>query len=282
MDHTIRSAKLRGLETAWIERGENNPTILMMLHGYPDNAHSWDLQIAEFEKDFHVVAPFSRGARPSEKSAQLSRYGHTALALDQLQILQNIDPKQGKKVILLGHDLGGTQAWHLATYLGKRLEKMIIINSLHARQWIKRIDNPRQVARSWYIGAAMVPYLPEKLISRFPSQMLAFAHRTGGLEVPKRPKLATVLGSLVHPVNQYRAYIRDIPKTLRDRPQRIRQPVLILWSDQDSALVTPTQQEMSDYTYDCTIRILEGHHWLQREHPETVNTLIREFIASDK
>ncbi len=277
---SMRVSEIRGLRTAWLEGGAVGQPILLFLHGYPDTADSWQLQMQYFQQHYHVVAPYSRGVKPSEKAADVQRYGHNALVLDQLQILRQVDPSQSKPIFIVGHDLGAVQAWELSAFLGKRLAGLVVINGLHIQQMIQRLRQPRQHLKSWYIYTFAMPKLSDKLLRRYPGKFLAQAHRLGGLPIAQRPPLKDVLGGVVNPINQYRAYIRDLPRTLTRQPRLLRRPVLVLWGDRDRFLLTPTTEEMDMVAAHYQVRIFAGNHWLHREQPVMMNQLMHESFRA--
>lgn len=277
---TIRSAVLRGLKTAWIAEGPEDGPILFFLHGYPDTAYAWSHQISYFQSNFRVIAPFARGAQPSEGAKELNRYSFDAGTLDHLSILKIEDPQGQRPVILVGHDLGGAQAWHLAGLLGPRLKAMVIINSLALSQMIKRFrSQPSQWLRSWYILPFLVPPLADPLLRRFPRKLLQVAHSRGGLPAEHRPRLGNALPGVVNPVRHYRAFLKSSVEAATVPPIKLRAPVLVLWGQEEPFLNRLQQSELSSLADNAIIRVLRGGHWLHREHSDAVNRLIEEFIC---
>ena len=58
-----------GIEFAFLEEGSG--PLLLLLHGYPDNAWTWERQMAPFAgAGYWVVAPFLRGYPPTEIPAR--------------------------------------------------------------------------------------------------------------------------------------------------------------------------------------------------------------------
>ena len=56
-------------------------------------------------------------------------------------------------------------------------------------------------------------------------------------------------------------------------------PTLVLWGEQDTALLTGNLDGLARWVPDLTIRrIPDGTHWLVHEQPALVNRLIRDFI----
>jgi pimeloyl-ACP methyl ester carboxylesterase len=273
-----RSAKIRGLETAWLEGGNLQGPTLLFLHGFPDTPESWSSQFSHFLDRYHVIAPYSRGTFPSEKSHEIRRYGNASVALDILQLVREAAPN--RKIILVGHDLGAAQAWYIAPMLGDQFAGMIIINGMSVQQMAQRLGRIEQQLKSWYIYLFQLPRLPEILLQRFPGRMIRFAHRKAHLRPDLRPRISNTVRGLVHPVNQYRAHVRSLPFELNDRMPIIQKPVLIIWGESDPFLIIPSKNEIAAYARNAQIRILPGSHWIHREKPDQVNQLIEEFVES--
>jgi pimeloyl-ACP methyl ester carboxylesterase len=59
----------------------------------------------------------------------------------------------------------------------------------------------------------------------------------------------------------------------------VKVPTLVIWGEQDQALLTGNLDGLAEYSEDLTVkRIPDGTHWVVHEQPELVNSLIREFI----
>jgi pimeloyl-ACP methyl ester carboxylesterase len=271
-----RSMRIRGLETAWLEGGNPDGLCLVFLHGFPDTPESWSSQFPHFLEKFHIIAPYSRGTYPSERATEVRRYGNEAVALDVLQLLNEVAPN--KKVILVGHDLGAAQAWYIAPLLSSQLAGMVIINGMSVQQMMDRLGRWEQHLRSWYIYAFQIPRVPEIILRRFPGRLINMAHRKARLRPDLRPRISQTVRGLVNPINQYRAHVRAIPQIAGDRMPIIQQPVLVLWGENDPFLLTPRRSEIAPYARRVTIRILPGNHWLHREKAEQVNQIIEEFV----
>lgn len=286
MDVVTKRIEVRGLTSAWLEAGPDEATdatpIVVLLHGFPDTAASWNYQIDALKVDATVVAPFLRGGGPSEKAPGLGRYSPDSIGLDTLEILNVVDPTGKRPVLAVGHDLGVMHAWRLAELLQKRLIGLVAINGLTINQMVRRAKSPRQLLRSWYMFLMQVPLLPEALAKAVPLPLLKFAHGLGGLAPEFRPDAAELRGAMVGPLNQYRAFLRDIPKNLRRAGKRLSCPVLVLWGADDTFLMAPTTDEIERDASRVTIRILKGNHWLHREQAARVNLLIQEFLVAQR
>jgi pimeloyl-ACP methyl ester carboxylesterase len=279
----VRRARLRGLETAWREAGPENAPVLLCLHGYPDSPAVWEAQEQAFADRYRVVAPYARGASPSEPADDLGRYGRDAVALDCLGILEQVDPTGTREVVLMAHDLGVVQACHLAPLLGARLRAVILFNGLSLPMMVRRLRRPGQVLRSWYIWAILAPgRVVDRLTSRFPRTALHLVRRLADAPPASDEEKAAAPAALTAPLAQYRALARELWRASRERAPRVTAPVLVLWGTHDPFLLPPTENEWATFGSDVTIRFLEGGHWLFKEKPVAVNAICREFLDSPR
>jgi pimeloyl-ACP methyl ester carboxylesterase len=270
-----KSKTIRRLETTWLEAGERGKPILFFCHGFPDDAGTWSHQMDFFSNDFHVVAPFVRGCEGSEKAENMRRYGRDAVVLDHLDILAEVSEGH-EPVICIGHDLGVVHAMTLARRLGDRLGGVVVINGLELEMFARRLRDPGQVLKSWYIGFMQIPFLPEALATIAPhtSQWLVRALAGG------EPCHSVSVGfdrRTLGPLNQYRAFAREA-LTGRDLQPRIKAPVLVLWGRDDGVLVAPTQAEWDRIAFNSTIRIIPGGHWLHRDQAKQSTAFMDGFI----
>ena len=61
----------------------------------------------------------------------------------------------------------------------------------------------------------------------------------------------------------------------------VRVPTLVIWGEQDQALLLGNLDGLDNYVNDLTIkRIPDGTHWVIHEQPDRVNNIIREYIGS--
>ncbi len=280
MNGTIKKREFRNLKTSWFEAGDSSLPILLLLHGYPDSPDAWSFQVDFFSDRYQVICPFVRGALPSARGEDISRYSPDSIALDFLQILETIDPEHKRKIICIGHDFGAAHAWSLAQLLGKRLDKLVIINGLSLPQMLRRWKRPKQFLKSWYIYPMMLPYLPEFISSNFSKPLLELAYDLGGLPEELRPDPLNPERHIVEPINQYRSFVYEAVKGCGREIKKINCPTLVIWGKKDAFLLPPTIDELEPFTSDLTVRILDGNHWIHREQSREVNHLIEKFIEN--
>ena len=98
-------------------------------------------------------------------------------------------------------------------------------------------------------------------------------------------------GALTGGLNYYRASPLYPPvspedvakiKSILNLPREmlaVKVPTLVIWGEQDRALLTGNLDGLEEYTEDLTVeRIADGSHWVSHEQPDRVNGLIRDFL----
>jgi pimeloyl-ACP methyl ester carboxylesterase len=275
MTSNRRSRIIRGLKTGWLESGSSDKPILLLLHGYPDGPAIWDRQDTYFNDRFQVIRPETRGVLDSERATRLSRMSTEALAFDILEILKAVDPSAQRPVFCAGHDMGAAVAWTLAPLLGTRLKGLIAVNGLSTTQMLRRLFRPSQIKKSWYMFLMQTPVLPEVITTLVPSLVQRFAYAIGDLAPQDRPEIQAQ--DCKYPLNQYRAFVRELPKLLLNPAPKLTCPVMVLWGSDDAFVLPPTLDELEPYARKVEVRILKGNHWIFRSEAAKVNPLIDDF-----
>jgi pimeloyl-ACP methyl ester carboxylesterase len=138
------------VELAYLEWGPENGPLAVLLHGFPDSAHTWRLLGPELAAaGFHAVAPFLRGYAPSAVPAD-GRYQTAMLALDALALRDALGGDS--RSVLVGHDWGATATWIAAVHGGvdrwARVVAMAVPPGGAMAGAFMRYD---QLRRSWYM-----------------------------------------------------------------------------------------------------------------------------------
>jgi pimeloyl-ACP methyl ester carboxylesterase len=115
----IRSRQVpgvNGLEMHLLEAGDAKRPALLLLHGFPELAHSWrKVMVPLADAGYHVLAPDQRGygrttGWDGKYDGDLASYRFTNLVKDQKILLQNLGIETVEAVI--GHDFGSpVAAW---------------------------------------------------------------------------------------------------------------------------------------------------------------------------
>jgi pimeloyl-ACP methyl ester carboxylesterase len=121
----IRHVEANGLRFAYLEEGKG--PLVLLLHGFPDTARSWDhVRPKIAAKGYRVVSPWMRGYAPTaipDRDADLETLGRDALAL--------IEALGETSAIVVGHDWGGAAAYTAASLEPARIKKLFVIGIPH-------------------------------------------------------------------------------------------------------------------------------------------------------
>jgi pimeloyl-ACP methyl ester carboxylesterase len=139
-----------------------------------------------------------------------------------------------------------------------------------------------QLARSWYMVAWQVPWLPERVLSRRGGQALRDMLVHTGLDPATADRYAARTrepAGLRGPLNWYRA----MPFSLREPAGPARMPTMFVWGGQDRFVGRAAAERCGRYVSGPYRFVeLEGaSHWLPERSAETVTALLmRHFTAA--
>jgi len=292
-DFQSQYAEVNDIRLHYVSAGAGK--LIMFVHGFPEFWLEWEKQLAEFGKDYQAVAPDMRGYNLSSKPPEVQKYHVKDLIEDLRALAEHLGHE---KLIMVGHDWGGAVAWSAALRHPQLLEKLIIINSPHPAVFARELlNNPDQQKASQYMlmlrSAEAERILSENNFARLNDVLVQFGsqwemsekHRLKYIEAWSQP------GALTGSLNYYRASPLYPPTSQNDQEQiksilnlpkemlTVKVPTLVIWGEQDRALLTGNLDGLEEYIEDLTVkRIPGGTHWVIHEQTELVNTLIRDFI----
>ncbi len=292
---THNYADINGLKLHYAKAGNGAKTILF-LHGFPEFWYEWKHQLEEFSKDFTAVAYDQRGYNLSDKPANVEDYSVTNIVADIKAMFDKFGTSPDNKGYLVAHDWGGAVAWAFAIRFPEYLEKLIIINAPHPGVFARELQsNPAQQKASAYMNFFRTPEAEAVLSannfaalqkalfgSSTKPEVFTEEIRNAYIEAWSQP------GALTGGLNWYRA-AKAGPPTKEVTPEtnlaagfetlRVNVPTLVIWGEQDIALLTGCLDGLDAYVPDLKIiRLPQGSHWVVNEEPELVNQYIRDFI----
>ena len=269
--------------------------LILFLHGFPQFWYEWRDQLSEFASDHHVVAPDMRGYNLSSKPQFVDAYSIPAICEDVRKLIAHLGHD---RCTLVAHDWGGVIAWSFAGRHPELLDKLIVINCPHPAIMQRELrNNPAQQKASQYFslfrsesGADVLlgsdcAALKRMLIRKGKSEgYFNDADEAAYVEAWEQP------GALQAGLNYYRnlplspdpaeadgmseAFERAFPEL------EIQVPTLVIWGEQDPAMVIDNLDGLEDFVSDLKIeRLPEAAHWVPNECPEAVNQAIRSFLS---
>jgi epoxide hydrolase 4 len=279
--------KTRNLTFEVATHGEGDK-LALLLHGFPECAHSYRYQIPLFERlGYRVWAPNLRGYGKSDKPRGRRAYVMSALEQDVTDL---IDASGARSVVLVGHDWGGALAWSYATYGARPLERLVVMNCPHPVAFQRGLLSLEQLRRSWYMFFFQLPWLPERFMRRNDYRSIERGLRGWAVhpehfhddDIAVFRDNARQPGALTAMINYYRAMPLSMPEMSRRGLRKIRVPTLFIWGEQDQALRRELTHDTHRYVDDLTLRYVpDASHWVQQDAPEKVNALIEQWLVGD-
>jgi pimeloyl-ACP methyl ester carboxylesterase len=256
--------RLRGLEFAVRVEGDPAGEPVVLLHGFPQHAGAWDkVWPALVEAGHRVVLPDQRGYSPGARPPGRRAYSATELAADVLALLDELGLASAH---LVGHDWGGGVAWGLASANADRVRTLTAVSTPHP----KAMRTGSQAARSWYVGAFLVPAVPERVLLAARARFLRRLLRRSGLPAEAADGYADRMaepGALTAALNWYRALPYARPSI-----GPIDVPTLYVWGADDVALgpiaATRTARWVrGPYTF---VPLPDTGHWIPEAAPDAL------------
>ncbi|CAJ0579102.1 unnamed protein product, partial [Mesorhabditis spiculigera] len=283
--HYIQLATVR---LHYVQAGEDDKPLMVLIHGFPEFWYSWRYQLEHFQKDYRVVAIDQRGYHESDRPMGVAEYTTKILASDIEQLIKKLGYKNA---VVGGHDWGAMVAWHVALNHPQVVKKLIICNVPHPGVATHNMrTNWKQFLASWYIFFFQVPLFPEFLVSTEDYKMMEVMMRgkKGGLrlhpenfgpeEVEAWKYVFSQQGALTGPINYYRAALRYPSKTTLN--DIVKPPTLVVWGTDDPFLIKEGAEQSISCCQNGRVAYVEGaSHWVQQDDPVAVNRHIEEFLA---
>lgn len=262
-----------------LEFGNKNQEVIVLLHGFPANAQSWQLTAELLEKrGYHVLVPKQRGYSEQARPKYRHDYRLGALVEDLKSLLDSNDIKSAH---IVGHDWGGVVAWAFAAHHPERTLSLTAVSTPHPRALISSIFRSKQLFLSWYMLFFQLPWLPEFVVKKNIKRALI----ASGLSIETTVSYAEAMQDealLKGALNWYRA----LPFTLFEARKlgRIIPKTLFIYGERDAFLsktVASRTQRWVESGYKF-IHLPHATHWIPEEMPKRLADEITSFISKQK
>jgi len=118
-----RIAVAPGIELDVAEVGSPGDPVVVLLHGFPESAHSWRHQMEPLATaGYHVLAPNQRGYASSSAPGQIGEYRIDHLAGDVCGLLDDVG---AERAAIVGHDWGAMVAWNMGLLHPERCRAVV-------------------------------------------------------------------------------------------------------------------------------------------------------------
>jgi len=283
-----RYAEVNGVRLHYVEQGKG--PLILFLHGFPEFWYAWKDLLTDFGRDHHAVALDMRGYNLSAKPEPVDAYRVPVIVEDVRALAVNL---KAKKFVLVGHDWGGVIAWAFAAQHPEILERLVIINAPHPTVFARLLaSDPAQQKASSYFNLFTSPQAEQALSANNYAMMQQWFRSVFNEEDRKAYLTAwSQPGALTGGLNFYRAsQLRSpagAPPGQTAQPPaipalpRITTSTLVIWGENDPALLTGNLEGLDQYVKPLTIqRVPDAGHWIVHEKPALVIQYIRDFLKS--
>lgn len=263
-----------GLTFDVTDTGPLDGEVVVLLHGFPQMASSWDrLSPLLHDHGYRTIAPDQRGYSPRARPTGRGAYRLPLLVGDVVALLERI----GEPVHLVGHDWGAAIGWTVAAQRADLLRTWTSVSVPHPTAFLRSMTQSPQLLKSWYMIFFQLPAIPELVLRRFPG-VLHRALAATGMDRALRARVVEEMiegGALTGGINYYRGLPLSSPWTLG---QKVRVPTTHVWSPGDVALVRRGADLAKDFV-DAPYRleVLEdATHWIpDQDAPELAAIIVR-------
>jgi pimeloyl-ACP methyl ester carboxylesterase len=263
MADVVGFADANGLRFAYLEEGSG--PLVLMLHGFPDTAHTWDdLRPRMAAKGYRVVTPFMRGYHPTaipDRDPDLETLARDPLAL--------IEALGAPDAIVIGHDWGASAAYGAAGLGPDRVNKLFAIGIPHPaalKPTLKKLWGVRHFA------AYKLPGAPNRFARNDFAALPAICRRWSPTWDPDPAEFEPVRTCFSNPasLNAAFGYYRKLsPLPSASLKARITVPTVV-FAGLDDPVAEPADYRGAARMFlgEYVVEEMPGGHFMHREHPE--------------
>lgn len=293
--------------------------LVILMHGWPEQAHSWRHQVpALAAAGFRVAVPHMRGYGDSGKPPAAASYTLDTLADDMAAVAAELG---AARWVAVGHDWGAPCAWRCALRFPEQVAAVFGLSVPHSGPPpipFMEIVEKRYPGRFFYIryfqevGTAEAELagadLPAALRSIYWSASGAGVRAGAPRAVPRSARLlesfspapagepafmsdtelhayadAFRAGGWQGPLNWYRNFDRNAAEARAYGDNVIRQPAAFLAGEFEPVLMMLPGQLENQRALTADLRMERrpagAGHWIQQERPEETNAALLEFLG---
>lgn len=267
-------------EVAYTEKGKGKTTILFV-HGLSSNSDAWARNVEKLSDKYHCITIDLPGFGRTYKEAKTFTPTTFAQTIHTLLKVKKI-----KKVVLVGHSMGGQAAIKFSKMYPEMVDKLILIApagieefseaesstmKMFSTQAVFKATTDEQIEKNYLLNFYKMPQEAQQMIIDRKAIKLAEDFDLHTLAIEK-----SINGMLNDKV------IEDIPS--------ITIPTLVLFAENDmlipnkyfhpSLKIEDLANKAKELFSNAMVKIIpESGHFLQFEKPEVVNQEIDQFIS---
>ena len=265
----VHRVQVNNHQLAYYESGAGSDTMLLV-HGLGSNLSFWQYLIPYLASSAHIIAVDLPGYGLSSKedvSGSMQDFAEILIAfMDTLKL---------KRVVLVGHSMGGQIAMTLALDHPERVKRLVLLAPAgietftpQEAQQIKAIFTPEAIAHA----------TPEMIARNVALNFANYEPDRFGWIVEQRLALAQCPDFSAYARANARSVQGMLDEPVADRLSRLSLPTRVLWGDSDHLIPHPffhpawdRQEKTRELLPHAALRIIQGAgHLLYVEKPEEV------------
>jgi haloalkane dehalogenase len=273
-------------EMAYREAGSRDAPVALFLHGNPTSSYIWRKIIPLVAPVAHCIAPDLIGFGQSGKPDIAYRFEDHVRYLDAFIAASGIN-----SAYLVVQDWGSGLGFHLAARRPNFVRGLAFMEFIHpfptweefgrespAREIFRKFRTPGEGEKLILEGNAFVErILPSGMRHKLTDEEMAVYRAPFPTPVSRRPtwRFPNELPIAGEPADVYAAMERAHEALAASTYPKL------LFAAEPGALVAPAfAQELADKLKDCRfVKLGDGVHFLQEDHPETIGRSVAAFIA---
>jgi sigma-B regulation protein RsbQ len=251
-----------GVKIAYDVRGTGKPA-LVFIHCWSCNRDFWKNQLDVFAKDYRVVAIDLPGH--GESGANRESWSIAGLGADVKTVADNL---RLKRMILIGHSMGGPVALEAARLMPGRVLGIVAVDTLHDADF----EYPKDMAEGW-IAQAEVDFeatMDTTVPSMFPPNADPETIKWVVAQAVQTDRTAAI------------ALLRDFPNLdLKESFRSAGVPIRAIFATPWNPTARKPNIEANRKYADFEAVSIDGvGHYLQLEKPEEFNKQLRVFVEA--
>jgi pimeloyl-ACP methyl ester carboxylesterase len=291
-----RTVRTRMLDCAYIERGPANGKPLFLVHGFPDDARTWDVVAEALAGDgYRTIAPYVRGFGATRLLPGAARTGEiAALARDVLDLADALGIDTFDYV---GHDWGARAGYAIAALSPKRLASITALAVAYGTNVAAQSLSVEQLRAYWYQWYFATPRGEDALrrdrrtfcrdlwrtwSPHWRFEEATYAATAASFDNPDFVEIA------VHSYRQRWGFAPGDPALASDRafldavPPIAVKTLVLMGRDDGATLPDSILGKERFFVGPYTVSVVDhSGHFLAREQPAAVTTAVRRFLTTN-
>lgn len=258
--------KLKNTKLHYVEAGERDRPVILLLHGFPDFWIGWRYQIPILSQDFRVIALDLKGFGDSDKPEWRSSY-RIDIILDEL--LQLISTLGVTSCTIVGHDLGALIGWYFSYQNPNKVDKFFAVSCPHPNvYWCTSSDQ--------WLNCVQLPYLPEIDALKQDVKIITEYHKNLHQDFLEAYKYSfSRKEDWTGPINYY----RNLPFNKISDEEPLPVHTVLITGGKDSLISLEGVVKSTEYCDKTHVKLVEGAgHFPHQENPQVFNSVLLKYL----